>query len=315
MLRQAVRRPCALRMQTRGSAWNFQNLIENRIPDFKGRPNRSGEELEKVKAALPKIEFMSSYEFHQMSRTRSNIMHEYGYQRDMRLKVTDLMLHEAPHHLEGLAAEGPADVRTVSELKALQNLTEYAGDLLEGQNQIAQRLNDFVDSNPVYLLDQPLREEARWNLLPEMEHKTRSLVRTELRDWLPTEYRQYRAVDLEQVAAFSPDVKGEMFKAIETHAKAAEAEIKALPAAEQAGMLALLKENVEKSKAFIDPTHDITPETIAKTSDLDTLRAFAHRVTDYNGDSRLLAIYEKAAQISGDTVGAALIKEARALGL
>jgi len=38
MLRQAVRRPSALRMQTRGSAWNFQNLIENRIPDFKGRP-------------------------------------------------------------------------------------------------------------------------------------------------------------------------------------------------------------------------------------------------------------------------------------
>lgn len=31
-----------------------------------------------------------------------------------RLKVTDLMLHEAPHHLEGLAAEGPADVRTVA---------------------------------------------------------------------------------------------------------------------------------------------------------------------------------------------------------
>ncbi len=58
--------------------------------------------------------------------------------------------------------------------------------------------------NPVYLLDQPLREEARWNLLPEMDNKTRSLVRTELRDWLPAEYRQVRAVDLQQTAAFSP---------------------------------------------------------------------------------------------------------------
>ena len=50
-------------MQVRGSAWNFQELLESRIPDYKGRPNRSGAELEKVKAALPKIQFMTTYEF------------------------------------------------------------------------------------------------------------------------------------------------------------------------------------------------------------------------------------------------------------
>eukprot|EP00667_Euglena_gracilis_P028109 EG_transcript_35473 len=179
---------------------------------------------------------MTSYEFDVLTKTRSNLTKEYSYQRDMRLKVTELMLDEAPHELEGLAVEGDAALKQLAELKALQTLTEYAGDLLEGQNQIVQRVNDFVDSNPVYLLDQPLREEARWNLLPEMDHKTRSLVRTELRDWLPAEYRQTRAVDLQQVAAFSPPVKADMFRAIEARAKDAEAEIRSLPPAEQAGL-------------------------------------------------------------------------------
>uniref|UniRef100_UPI002FE4FAEB COXEG7 n=1 Tax=Euglena gracilis TaxID=3039 RepID=UPI002FE4FAEB len=313
MLRQVVRRSNPLRMQVRGSAWNFQELMESRIPDYKGRPNRSGAELEQVKAALPKIEFMTSYEFDVLTKTRSNLTKEYSYQRDMRLKVTELMLDEAPHELEGLAVEGDAALKQLAELKALQTLTEYAGDLLEGQNQIVQRVNDFVDSNPVYLLDQPLREEARWNLLPEMDHKTRSLVRTELRDWLPAEYRQTRAVDLQQVAAFSPPVKADMFRAIEARAKDAEAEIRSLPPAEQAGLLALVKDNVAKSKAFIDPTYDITPEAINACNDVDALRAMAHRVTEYSGDARLLAIYGKAAQLTGDTAAQAILKEAKDL--
>jgi len=404
--------------------------------------------------------------------------------------------------------------------------------------------------NPVYLLDQPLREEARWNLLPEMEHKTRSLVRTvrapcdtlclanhrthesvphrnliaclffvyarssnlgkstkilkilgfslrsrfppffsiegqdqrdgwlscietgvffkptgdhgkrpveELRDWLPTEYRQYRAVsqrraslrfvrscgkhlpngfcffneqsdtahckyykrpfpskihatqtnglvnvhrcgavfskrhkngpmrrapspspgrDLEQVAAFSPDVKGEMFKAIETHAKAAEAEatappaggcairllptpppperpgfeaaaakpkgrsqtsvvappirygtvdqrfdgfptnrlvanplhgwvpfqgavgpIKALPAAEQAGMLALLKENVEKSKAFTQGPGKESPNPLPAIGQLIT-KTTIERPGEWGGGEGLFCMSTPTAFIT-----------------
>ena len=59
---------------------------------------------------------------------------------------------------------------------------------------LALQYPPFFYSNPVYLLDQPLREEARWNLLPEMDNKTRSLIRTELRDWLPGEYKQVRGI-------------------------------------------------------------------------------------------------------------------------
>ena len=36
-------------------------------------------------------------------------------------------------------------MKAAAELKSLQNLAEYAGDLLEGQNQIVQRVNDFVE--------------------------------------------------------------------------------------------------------------------------------------------------------------------------
>jgi len=294
--------------QVRGSAWNFQELIEARIPEYKGRPNRSGAELTSVKTGMPNVSFMTSYELDTLSKTRSNIMGEFAYQRDMRIKVTELMLEEAPARLAAVTTGSP-ELQSVAELKALQNLSEYAGDLLEGQNQIVQRINDFVESNPVYLLDQPLREEARWNLLPEMDNKTRSLIRTELRDWLPGEYKQVRAVDLQQSAAHSPKVKEDMFKAIDQAAKEAEAEIKAMPAAEQAGLMAVLKENVESSKAFIDPTHDITAASISACKDVDALREMAHRVTEYNGDARLIAIYEKAAQMTGDTAGAALIKE------
>lgn len=298
-------------MQVRGSAWNFQEVIEARIPEYKGRPGRSGAELEQVKAALPKLEFMSSYELDSITKPRSNIMGEYAYQRDMRIKVAELMLAEAPAALADVAVDGTPEQKAAVELKTLQNLSEYAGDLLEGQNQIVQRVNDFVESNPVYLLDQPLREEARWNLLPEMDNKTRALVRTELRDWLPGQYQQIRAVDLQKSAAFDTAVKADMFKAIDEHAKEAEAEIKAMPAAEQAGLMALLADNVQKSKAFIDPTHDITPEAISACSNVDALREMAHRVTEFNGDERLIAIYEKAAQLTGDTVGAAILKDVK----
>jgi hypothetical protein len=298
--------------QVRWSAWNFQEILESRIPDYKGRPQRSEEEIEKIKQSLPKIVFQNSYEFDLLSKTRSNIAGEYVYQRDFRQKVAELFLHEAPHKLASVSV-GDGESQKLAELRTLQQLSEYSGDLLESQLQNTQRLNDFIDSNPVYLLDQPLREEARWNTLQEMDNTTRAAVRTELRNWLPEDFRQVKAADVQQVAAFSPEIRGQMLKKIDERVAEAEKEIKSQNPSEQARLLSILKDDALASKKFVDPTFDITIDSIEKTTDTEELRTLAHRVADYNGDSRLIAILERASKITGDAKGAELTKQIKTI--
>jgi hypothetical protein len=285
--------------------------MESRIPDYKGRPNREGADLQKAKEALPKIVFMTSYEFDLISKTRSNVVGEYKYQRDTRLKVAELFLKEAPEKLHEIHASNP-EIKKFAELKALQNLSEFAGDLLERQMQTVQRINDFVDSNPVYLLEQPLREEARWNLTEEMENRTRAAVRTDLRNFLPVQYQQHKAADLQQVAAFSDETRDKMMATIDLHAEECDEKIIAnAPANEQEGLRKILAAEVAECKSFIDPTYNITESSISLCGDADTLREMAHQVADYNGDKRMLAIYQRAAELSGDTAAESMLNEIR----
>jgi len=300
----------AFKHQVRCSAWNFQTILESRIPDYRGRPNRSGADLEKAKGSLPKIVFMTSYEFDVLTKPRVPVK-EYTYQSANRRKVAELFVHEAPHKLSEVHVSNP-EVKKFAELKALQNFSEYAGDLLELQNQNTQRVNDFVDSNPVYLLDQPWREEARWNRIEEMDNRTRAVVRSELRAWLPQEYQQRFSADIQQTAAFSPSVRKQMLEKIDEQAKAFESEISSLPQEEQGPLVEVLKAEIAKAKGFVDPTADITLEAISSSSDLETLRSYAHRVHGYNGDERMAAIYEKAAQVASDSAGASLAKDIKA---
>ncbi len=76
---------------------------------------------------------------------------------------------------------------------------------------------------------QPLREEARWNSLEEMAPVARAAVRGSLREWLPAQFQQRRAADIQQQAAFNPAVRARMFEAIEKRAQEAEAEIQVIP--------------------------------------------------------------------------------------
>lgn len=297
-----------LSSQIRWSAWNFQQLMESRIPDYLGRPKREGGDLSKVQNQFPKISFMSSLEFDLISKTRSNDMGEYVYQRDLRLKATELLLSEAPHQLESIHAEN-AEIQDLAELKQLEKLSEYAGELLEHRNQTSQRVNDFVDSNPVYLLEQPWREEARFNRLAEMDNRTRAVVRQELRSWLPQELQQHKVADIQQSAAYSQTVRSEMVQKIMENKKEAEAQIQAMPANERARFQQILEDDVTKSLQFVDPTHDINEENIEKCSDVSELRDMAHRVSSFNGDNRLMAIYKRASDLTGDTHAAALLKK------
>eukprot|EP01010_Urceolus_cornutus_P000618 NODE_1136_length_1086_cov_252.773385_g869_i0.p1 GENE.NODE_1136_length_1086_cov_252.773385_g869_i0~~NODE_1136_length_1086_cov_252.773385_g869_i0.p1 ORF type:complete len:339 (-),score=119.16 NODE_1136_length_1086_cov_252.773385_g869_i0:69-1016(-) len=312
MLKQVVKRS-TLRSQTRGSAWNFQYSVEFNPPDYLGRPNRTGDDLTATKNALPTVEFMSSEQFNQLTKQRANFMGEFMYQRDLRLKITDMLLAEAPEKVPGLDSLATSDAQNVAQLKALQGLSEYAGELLEQSNQVAQTVNDFVDANHPFLLDQPLREEARWNVIQEMDNNTRVAVRNELRDWVPTEYRQVRAADIQTAAAFSPTICADMLKKVDERAKEAEADIAAAPKEAQPRLRELLKIEVEEAKKFVNPVLDITPAKVKQTTSLDELRTMAHRVTEHNGDvSLLLEIYARASELSKDTKGSELVASMRA---
>lgn len=45
----------------------------------------------------------------------------------------------------------------------------------------------------------------------------------------------------------------------------------------------------------VDFTRDITPQAIKNCNDLQILEEWAHKVHEYNGDDRILDIYERAA--------------------
>eukprot|EP00993_Chasmostoma_nieuportense_P001941 NODE_2779_length_1093_cov_952.962733_g2649_i0.p1 GENE.NODE_2779_length_1093_cov_952.962733_g2649_i0~~NODE_2779_length_1093_cov_952.962733_g2649_i0.p1 ORF type:complete len:314 (-),score=84.09 NODE_2779_length_1093_cov_952.962733_g2649_i0:96-1037(-) len=313
-MRTAVTRTLTpLTAQVRWSSWNLQLIQEAKIPDYAPRPNRGAAEVEELKKKMPELVFVTSHEHDLVTKTRTNIMGEWSYQRNLRLKVAELVLNEAPQQLKE-PMEVKDETQLLESFKTLQNLSEYSGDLLELHNQSAQRVNDFVDSNPPFLLEQPLREEARWNEPADMDLVTRAQVRNELREWLPTELQQRRAADVQTVAAFSPSVRKNMLDLIDKHRAESMAEIKALPQAQQPKFIAILEEEVAAGKRYIDPTLDITPEAIAKAS-LSELRDMAHRVSEFNWDSRMIAILGRASELSKDEVGARLVKQMKEVGL
>ena len=82
--------------------------------------------------------------------------------------------------------------------------------------------------------------------------------------------------------------------------------------AQQGKYEADLKEVIAELNADVDPTAEITMDAIKKTTSLDELEDWSRLVHEYNGDNRILAIYDRAADLTKNEEHKAMLKQLRA---
>jgi len=157
------------------------------------------------------------------------------------------------------------------------------------------RANEVAEDNRLDILPggspMSLREKTRWNTMTELHPIDRSEINARLLAWLPEKYHIVYFDDFQTAAANDATIRAEMKAIVKNVEKEHGAEAKA------AGYEQDLSEVVSELQADVDPTSSITAEAISKATDLEQLDDWSRLVHEYNGDARLLQIYERAATL------------------
>ena len=160
------------------------------------------------------------------------------------------------------------------------------------------RANEFAEDSRLDILPggspSSLREKTRWNLALELHPQDRADIMKRLMAWLPEKYHIVYQDDVQGACANNAYVRDSVLEIVANVEKEHAEEAKKL------GFEADLKEECEALRDEADPTRDITMAKIQASSNLEELEKWSRAVHEYNGDARLLAIYEKAASITGN---------------
>merc|ERR1719169_334911 len=128
---------------------------------------------------------------------------------------------------------------------------------------------------------------------------------TRLMAWLPEKYHIVYFDDFQTVAANDAASRAEMLEIVANVQKELAEEANA------SGYEKDLEEVITSLLDDVDPTRDITPAKIKASSSLDELEAWSRRVHEYNGDDRLIQIYERAAALTKNESHAKLLRNLR----
>merc|ERR1711976_348701 len=153
--------------------------------------------------------------------------------------------------------------------------------------------------------------KLRWIPLKELPPESSGLFKSHLMAWLPPKYQQLPAPDVQTSAAFDPALRAELMNTVKEIAAKFTQEVqqdKTLSDEDRELYLTCIKTQTEKNLDGIDPSRHVTADSISRTTDLETLRQMADSVYKYNGDERMLLIYNKVAQLTNDTEAQALLK-------
>lgn len=285
--------------------WNYKHT--NTRPKWMRPDTQSTEETEATKRGLPPIDFASSYECLIFDADRLNPhlnRKEFGNEISARLEKQANIVSRAQH----LVREGTYK-DTKLEDRAIARIADEEHINAEMKYVKCIRANEMAEDNRLDILPggspNSLREKTRWNLNSELHPADRSEIMTRLMAWLPEKYHIVYFDDYQTVAANDATARKEMDAIVDAVAKEHKAE------AEASGYTEDLNEIVAELRENVDPTRDITPEKIKACSDLDQLEAWSRLVHEYNGDDRILQIYERAAEIRKDEKHLALVKAMR----
>jgi hypothetical protein len=284
--------------------WNYKHTGEKPLwmrPDAK-----TTEEQETQKKLLPPFEFGSTYECLLYDADRLNV-------KINRKEFSN----EIKYRLEKCA-------NTVARSQQLIKAGTYANDQKVEDSMIARiadeehvqaemkyvkciRANEVAEDNRLDILPggspKSLREKTRWNSALELHPIDRGEIMSRLVAWLPEKYHVVYMDDFQTVAANDASMRKEMTSIIDKVEKEHSTEAQNLKYEQD------LKEVVAELSDDVDPARSVTLESIKASKSLEELEDMSRLVHEYNGDSRMLAIYDRAAELTKNEEHKAMLKQ------
>lgn len=288
-------------------SWDYKFSNEN--PGWMKRTHKAPEELRDAMNAMGHLDFASCYEALIFDADRLNPhlnRKEFGNEIKFRLEKQ-----------ANTVARGQQIVKSgqyASDLKIEDTMIARVADEEHVQAEMkyvkAIRANEVAEDNRLDILPggspNSLREKTRWSISSELHSLDRREIQLRLSAWLPEKYHILYFDDVQTVAANDEKARAEMLNVIDMVDKEHADEAKA------AGFEDELKTAISDLKNEIDPTRHITSKAIADSTSLDQLEEWSRAVHEYNGDDRILQIYERAANLTGNKEHQDLLKEMRA---
>ena len=280
-----------------GHHFYFDNHVykyTGETPMWMRRPPTGADETERRQETIPHIDFATSYEAIQWDACRLNHhleRKEFANEVRFRLEKQSSTVYRSQQLLKENYDEKTEDsmIAKIFDEEHVQAEMKYIKCI---------RANEFAEDSRLDILPggspNSLREKARWNLAVDLHPADRCEVMKRLMAWLPEKYHIVYQDDFQNVAANDATHRQTISEIIDKVEKEFAEEAK------QAGYEEDLKETVKELRDDADPTREITSEAIAACSSLEQLEAWSRLVHEYNGDDRLLEIYERAASITNN---------------
>lgn len=279
-------------------------------PSWMRPRERTPEETAFTRSLLPHIDFASSYECLLFDADRLNghlNRKEFGNEIRFRLEKQSNTVARAQQLLKD-KKRGTADDERVENTMIARIFDE---EHVQAEMKYVKciRANELAEDNRLDILPggspNSLREKARWNVNTELHPADRAEISSRLTAWLPEKYHIVYFDDFQTVAANDPAARREMLDIVQNVEKEYAAEAKSSKYEKD------LKEVVAEILDDVDPSRHITPESIKTCSDLNQLEEWSRVVHEYNGDDRILDIYDRAAELTGNADHKALVKNMR----
>jgi hypothetical protein len=272
---------------------NYSYKYTGETPAWMRREPRGAEDRDAAKAAMPAIDFATSYELLLFDADRMHPhLHrkEFGNEIKFRLEKQANTVARAQQLVRDKVYADPAVEDTmiarIADEEHVQAEMKYVKCIRANEVAEDNRLDILPGGSPM-----SLREKTRWNTMTELHPIDRAEINARLMAWLPEKYHVVYFDDFQTVAANDASLRAEMKTIVSNVAKEHAEEAKA------AGYETDLQEVVAQLNADVDPTAHITADAIAKSTNLDELEDWSRLVHEYNGDNRMLQIYERAAAL------------------
>jgi hypothetical protein len=256
---------------------------------------RSEEETTFAKGVLPHVDFATSYECLLFSAERISVhlnRKEFGNEVKARLEKQANSVARA----EQLVKDGTYAKEPKTEDIMIARIFDEEHIQAELKYVKCIRANELAEDNRLDILPggspNSLREKTRWAVNVELHPADRAEIQARLTAWLPEKYHIMYYDDFQLVAAQDSALRTEMLKIVGDIKKEYAAEAKAT------GWEQDLEEVVGQLQDDVDPSRAITSEKIKACTSLDTLEGWSRIIHEYNGDDRIIEIYERAAELT-----------------
>lgn len=284
---------------------NYSYKYTGESPAWMRREARGAEDRDAAKAAMPPLDFATTYELLLFDADRLHPhLHrkEFGNEIKFRLEKQANTVARAQQLIRDKVYSDPAIEDTmiarIADEEHVQAEMKYVKCIRANEVAEDNRLDILPGGSPM-----SLREKTRWNTMTELHPIDRSEINARLMAWLPEKYHVVYFDDFQTAAANDSALRAEMKTIVKNVEKEHAEEAKA------AGYEADLQEVIAELNNDVDPTAHITPQAIAASTNLDELEDWSRLVHEYNGDNRILQIYERAATLQKNDAHLKLIAQ------